>query len=363
MLCLFFHPSPHHFFFFNSVTSWFLGGLDICFHCNSSFLLKSWKIWRIRSYLNNCKLCELGRKTGVMLAWLFFFSFLPPMKIYLASSLRVPHFWFHFFLNGNNFVSLTLLKAPTPWLLPCNPREGVLFPPCAWSFANLASSEHMLCPAHVPCSAHTVTAVPRPVCGCPCLCFGQGRECPAPGVHSLAENRGEQQRPWCSYNILQLVQPRQHCWSAVLGPGTTLCSNTPVCSRDYSEYQRLVGSKKGLVEEAPVPGWGGAEVQADLWGAPPCTESLPLALFQAHLPFAVVGSTEEVKVGNKLVRARQYPWGVVQGEGLQAHPKPPRVCSGKPWHLPSSALHQHLCMKVPPDKQYRHVPCCLLWVD
>lgn len=37
---------------------------------------------------------------------------------------------------------------------------------------------------------------------------------------------------------------------------------------------------------------------------------------QAHLPFAVVGSVEEVKVGNKTVRARQYPWGVVQGEIL-----------------------------------------------
>ncbi|KAI4882958.1 hypothetical protein NFI96_015637 [Prochilodus magdalenae] len=34
----------------------------------------------------------------------------------------------------------------------------------------------------------------------------------------------------------------------------------------------------------------------------------------AHLPFAVVGSVEEVKVGNKTVRARQYPWGVVQVE-------------------------------------------------
>ncbi|KAG7254014.1 hypothetical protein CRUP_027508, partial [Coryphaenoides rupestris] len=32
------------------------------------------------------------------------------------------------------------------------------------------------------------------------------------------------------------------------------------------------------------------------------------------LPFAVVGSTEEVSVGNKMVKARQYPWGVVQGE-------------------------------------------------
>ena len=32
-----------------------------------------------------------------------------------------------------------------------------------------------------------------------------------------------------------------------------------------------------------------------------------------HLPFAVVGSMDEVKVGNKMVKARQYPWGTVQG--------------------------------------------------
>lgn len=31
------------------------------------------------------------------------------------------------------------------------------------------------------------------------------------------------------------------------------------------------------------------------------------------MPFAVVGSTEEVKIGNKMAKARQYPWGVVQG--------------------------------------------------
>ncbi|XP_006886854.1 PREDICTED: septin-10-like, partial [Elephantulus edwardii] len=34
----------------------------------------------------------------------------------------------------------------------------------------------------------------------------------------------------------------------------------------------------------------------------------------AHLPFAVIGSMDEVKVGNKMVKARQYPWGVVQVE-------------------------------------------------
>ncbi len=36
-------------------------------------------------------------------------------------------------------------------------------------------------------------------------------------------------------------------------------------------------------------------------------------MLQAHLPFAVIGSSEEVEIGNKMVRARQYPWGVVQG--------------------------------------------------
>ncbi|KAJ8298529.1 hypothetical protein KUTeg_025060 [Tegillarca granosa] len=29
---------------------------------------------------------------------------------------------------------------------------------------------------------------------------------------------------------------------------------------------------------------------------------------KAHLPFAVVGSNDEVKMGNKMVKARQYPW-------------------------------------------------------
>lgn len=36
-------------------------------------------------------------------------------------------------------------------------------------------------------------------------------------------------------------------------------------------------------------------------------------IFQGQVPFAVVGSMEEAKVGNKMVKARQYPWGTVQG--------------------------------------------------
>ncbi|KAG8587083.1 hypothetical protein GDO81_005564 [Engystomops pustulosus] len=38
------------------------------------------------------------------------------------------------------------------------------------------------------------------------------------------------------------------------------------------------------------------------------------ASMNTQLPFAVVGSMEEVKIGNKMVKARQYPWGIVQVE-------------------------------------------------
>ena len=35
------------------------------------------------------------------------------------------------------------------------------------------------------------------------------------------------------------------------------------------------------------------------------------------MPFAVVGSTDEIVVGGHKVRARQYPWGTVEGELLK----------------------------------------------
>ncbi|NXY21772.1 SEP10 protein, partial [Atrichornis clamosus] len=38
-----------------------------------------------------------------------------------------------------------------------------------------------------------------------------------------------------------------------------------------------------------------------------------------HLPFAIVGSMEKVKVGNKMVRARQYPWGIVKVVENESH--------------------------------------------
>ncbi|CAG2207942.1 SEPT6_8_11 [Mytilus edulis] len=37
-------------------------------------------------------------------------------------------------------------------------------------------------------------------------------------------------------------------------------------------------------------------------------------VMNSHLPFAVVGSSDEIKLGNKMVKARQYPWGTVQVE-------------------------------------------------
>uniref|UniRef100_A0AAQ5ZXF2 Septin-type G domain-containing protein n=1 Tax=Amphiprion ocellaris TaxID=80972 RepID=A0AAQ5ZXF2_AMPOC len=42
--------------------------------------------------------------------------------------------------------------------------------------------------------------------------------------------------------------------------------------------------------------------------------SMNYSVFHTHLPFAVVGSIEDVKVGNKMVKARLYPWGSVQVE-------------------------------------------------
>ena len=42
----------------------------------------------------------------------------------------------------------------------------------------------------------------------------------------------------------------------------------------------------------------------------------------AHFPFAVCGSTDFIRVGNKMVRARQYPWGTVQGKLNSSHIRP-----------------------------------------
>ena len=50
------------------------------------------------------------------------------------------------------------------------------------------------------------------------------------------------------------------------------------------------------------------------------------AIMNNHIPFAVVGSSEFVRVNNKSMRARQYPWGVVQGMykfWLKTTPPPP----------------------------------------
>lgn len=49
-----------------------------------------------------------------------------------------------------------------------------------------------------------------------------------------------------------------------------------------------------------------------------------------HVPFAVVGSTEFIRIGNKTVRARQYPWGTVQGKQMSCevvYGAPTLMCS------------------------------------
>lgn len=59
---------------------------------------------------------------------------------------------------------------------------------------------------------------------------------------------------------------------------------------------------------------------------------------QSHLPFAVVGSTEEVKIGNKMVKARQYPWGTVQGKP-RSHPAQ---------EMRARSLSSELLQRLPP---------------
>lgn len=54
------------------------------------------------------------------------------------------------------------------------------------------------------------------------------------------------------------------------------------------------------------------------------------ASMNGHLPFAVVGSMDEVKVGNKMVKARQYPWGVVQVENECSFVQTWRICENRP---------------------------------
>ena len=46
----------------------------------------------------------------------------------------------------------------------------------------------------------------------------------------------------------------------------------------------------------------------------PTEDSLITSLNETTLPFAIVASNEFVMIGNKKVRARQYPWGIVEGK-------------------------------------------------
>lgn len=75
----------------------------------------------------------------------------------------------------------------------------------------------------------------------------------------------------------------------------------------------MVASVRDTAAGVPRP----CDEQQLYWGHSvplPGILSFCLPPVQAHLPFAVIGSTEELKIGNKMMKARQYPWGTVQGE-------------------------------------------------
>ena len=54
-----------------------------------------------------------------------------------------------------------------------------------------------------------------------------------------------------------------------------------------------------------------------------------LTHIQDQLPFAVVGSREEIVVGGHKVRARQYPWGTVEGEWKEGGKREGREGGGR----------------------------------
>lgn len=43
---------------------------------------------------------------------------------------------------------------------------------------------------------------------------------------------------------------------------------------------------------------------------------LPYFVFKEQIPFAVVGSREEAIINKVKTRARQYPWGTVEGKRI-----------------------------------------------
>lgn len=119
-----------------------------------------------------------GEKSRSHACLAFFFPFSPPMKIYLATSLWVPHFWIHFFLNVKDFVSLTLLKHPLCGSFLAIPGRVSCFLPVPGALQ--AGRAVSTC-----CILHVSLAVPTQSLLCQGLCFQQGRECPAPGGCSL----------------------------------------------------------------------------------------------------------------------------------------------------------------------------------
>ncbi|NXP23409.1 SEP10 protein, partial [Scytalopus superciliaris] len=76
------------------------------------------------------------------------------------------------------------------------------------------------------------------------------------------------------------------------------------------------------------------------------------AIMNGHLPFAIVGSTEKVKIGNTVVRARRYPWGIVKVENES--------------HCDTARLRKMLCTNMEDLREKTHARhyelyrCCRL---
>lgn len=57
-----------------------------------------------------------------------------------------------------------------------------------------------------------------------------------------------------------------------------------------------------------------ANIFSILFSIPPPKSVFHMFLFQASIPFAVIGSNQLIEVKGKKIRGRLYPWGVVEVE-------------------------------------------------
>lgn len=167
-----------------------------------------------------------------------------------------------------------------------------------------------------------IKKAPRPLLLLLCLCRCSPRARQAPGTAAQAEPRSTllELSLWCQ-SCTGSSHLRSRGWEDQPGSGCSVVALTKFPKRTLPSPSLSWASGQWLDSlRLACAYWLLCSVVVLIsvccrvsrsWGG---LTRVALNVFQAHLPFAVIGSTEELKIGNKMMKARQYPWGTVQGE-------------------------------------------------